>query len=156
MADAQTLIGRVTLASSQTVISFNNLPQTYRDLVLVIQGNQASNTGCYITFNGDSASSYSWTRMWGDGSSAQSSSSFSSTFVYPGDIGPGNSSMITSVSEYSASDKHKAVLSRASDAAYVFFTSARWASLAPVTSLTITGSQAFESGFTFTLYGVSA
>jgi hypothetical protein len=156
MANSHVLITSQTLGSSTPSVTLNNFGG-YRDLQIVIDGTQTANTSLYVRFNSDSASNYAWVRMFGDGSTPGSSYNASSTFVYPGDIGPGKSNVMINVMDYSATDKHKVVLSRSNiPGNYVFQTTSRWANTSAITSITISGSSNIETGFSFYLYGVIA
>jgi len=67
-------------------IGFNNIPQTFTDLKLLIsaRSNQASSTNKFFTYymNGTQASIYSSRRLTGDGSSASSSAQANDTAIY--------------------------------------------------------------------------
>jgi len=59
--------------SGVSSVTFNNIPQGYTDLVIVVSGSCASNdTSIGLLFNGDTGSSYSRTNLQGNGSSASS------------------------------------------------------------------------------------
>ena len=60
-----------TATGSQSTITFNTIPQTYTDLVLVIAGNTASITTA-LRFNNDTGSNYSRTGVRGYSSTADS------------------------------------------------------------------------------------
>jgi hypothetical protein len=73
----QTLISSVTVgAGGATSISFNSIPGTFTDLVLVYCG---ANTAA-ITFNGDTAGNYSQRWLRGTGASVQVQSSSGNTW----------------------------------------------------------------------------
>jgi hypothetical protein len=60
--------------------------------------------------------------------------------------------------DYSATNKHKTFLIRSGDKDEVWALAGRWASTSAITSLRIldTGGQTFDSGSTFTIFGVIA
>jgi len=68
-----------TIASGSTgSITFNNIPQTFTDLKLEISARENTVTGqtfvaLYLRFNNDSSSLYSDTRLYGSGTSTNSS-----------------------------------------------------------------------------------
>ena len=67
------LIEHQELASSQASIVFSSIPQTFTDLCLVLSGrtNRASNNSdIYWQFNGITTATYSFRRLYGDGTSA--------------------------------------------------------------------------------------
>jgi hypothetical protein len=155
MANAWTPIASTTLASAQASVTFT-VPSGYRDVVIVMTGNQTANTSVYVTFNGDTATSYSWSRMYGDGTNAASSANSSSAFAYPGDVGPGYSLITMVLNDYGQTDKHKTLLSRSNiPGGYVFATVSKWSNMAAVTTITIAGSSNFAAGFTLGIYGIS-
>lgn len=53
-----------TTSTAVNVVTFNNIPQTYQDLFLLLSvrvGGSSGNQGVYIQFNGDGANNYSST-----------------------------------------------------------------------------------------------
>lgn len=153
-------LANVTLGSSASSVTFSSITGSYRDLVLVISAPMSSGgVFGYLRFNGDSGSNYSAVRMFGSGSTTGSDTgligasaiNFSEFYVEQN---------ITTVNimDYTATDKHKTVLSRANAPGnYVFGIAGRWANTAAITSLTVsTSSSTWAAGSTFALYGVSA
>lgn len=155
MPDAQTLIGRITLTTTQTSISFTNIPATYRDLRLVVAAG-GLNDDLLIQFNGDGGSNYSRVYMFAQSSGAVSGTG-GTTFISAGYIGSTMTPFTLDVLDYSATDKHKPTLSRSSDTAVVGGVAGRWASTSIVTSITAyrAGSNSFAVGNTFSLYGIA-
>jgi hypothetical protein len=116
-----------------------------------------------MQYNGDTASNYSTTDLWGDGSSASSGRTSSATFMRIMGRGTGvannlNNNGITQISNYSNSTTYKTMLSRSNAAAYgVAATVGLWRSTSAITSLTITSESGnLQVGSTFTLYGIKA
>ena len=74
-------IGTVTLAASQSSITFSNIPQTYSHLQ--IRSNLAINASDNIQMriNGDSASNYSWHYVFGNGNATSASNGTSATRI---------------------------------------------------------------------------
>lgn len=159
MPDAQVQIGQVTLTSSQTSVSFTNLPQIYGDLLLVMTfQNYTASAYPGIRLNGDSASNYSRAGMRGNGSTAAAYSVAAESAAFAD--GPSANLMIqVNVFDYTAVDKHKSMLTRGVSASdTTTLVANRWASTAAVTSITITttNTDTYGSGSIFTLYGVLA
>jgi hypothetical protein len=161
-APAMQAIGNVTLSAASATVTFSNIPQTYRDLRLVITGsNTVGNVyGCFINLNGDSGSNYYFVRAHGDGSSAVTQSGNATTF---GMLGWSTLGTIANFQgdflDANATDKHKVFLGRGSDpAGRVAMFANRWANTAAITSITIIAESAssWTAGSTFTLYGVLA
>ena len=158
------LLDSTTLASSASSVTFTNIDQSYGDLVLVmspISDTGYGETQIALNFNGDTGSNYAWVRMGGTGSTTVSSDNSSATFVYAsGGTGPveaGGGIWISQIMDYSATDKHKSVLSRsnrADEATYAI--ASRWANTSAVTSITIGyPSDQYAAGSSFYLYGIS-
>lgn len=166
MADAQVLIGKITLGANSSTVAFTNLPQTYADLVMVVSSRStASNTEDYgwMYFNGDTGSNYARADLVGNNSSALGGNS--ANLIPITSVGSTATSNLWNIQrinimEYSSSSKQKTliVVNTQPESVQVIEV-ARWTSLAPITSIsmtTYTGGAAFTAGSTFTLYGVSA
>jgi hypothetical protein len=146
----------ITLGASASSVTFASIPQTYRDLVLVYNGNSSgTRADTLINFNGDTTSgNYSAIEMQGNGSTT-----FSSTYLSAGTIDNVSKDIFTiQVMDYSATDKQKISLIRSSNSASIVRASAyRWANNSAVNSFTFkTAVRDFASGSTFSLYGIEA
>jgi len=148
------LIATTTLAASTPSVSFNSLPQTYRDLIFIYNGTAATSQDFYMTLNADS-SNYTMVRMGATpGASSQAESTREVGFARTD-----SSVVIAQIMDYSATDKHKTTLSRTSgNAAVLAAYASRYASTSAITSVgfTINGGHNFQTGSTFNLYGVIA
>jgi hypothetical protein len=155
----------VTLGSSATSVTFSSIPATYRDLVLVCNWqNSGSGSASRLQLNGDTGSNYFGVWMTGNGTSAISSSETSQTSarIAGAAVGPANTYSniaILQFLDYSATDKHKTVISRyGSTATETQATASRYASTSAITSIRffdILG-QTFQTGSTFNLYGIAS
>jgi hypothetical protein len=157
-------INTITLAAATTSITFSNIPQNYRDLVLVYNGQFAFDTGGNIRLNSDSGSNYSNVIMRNNNDGVQSSFE-TGTAIYASWSSTTSGTRFQAnlqIFDYSVTDKHKSTLLRN---AYVAFgnincveaIAGRWGSTSAVTSATVSsGTNGFSSGFTFTLYGIEA
>jgi hypothetical protein len=155
------LIASSILAASASSVLFGDIPQTYRDLVLVINADGTSQTELYVRMNGDTASTYTAVRMQASGSTTAST-------TYSGTNGMrlnGNGDIMTDFSfnaiiqllDYSATDKQKTLLSRTNSSGGVDANAGRWPSTSAITSILaypFTGS--FDVGSTFALYGIAS
>jgi hypothetical protein len=152
------LIATTTLATAASSVVFGSLPQTYRDLIVIIDGGITSGAEAMaMRFNGDSGSNYHYVLANGNGSTTGAFVVSPTIFARLGSIYTGSNNFVASVMDYSATDKHKTVLARGnSPANAVFMTSSRWANTAAITSVTILPDVAntFTSGSTFQIYGV--
>jgi hypothetical protein len=157
-----TPLANITLGSAAAIVTFGSIPATYRDLICIVTAKGSVSLQSRITLNSDTGSNYNYQRMSGNGSFAGAVSAVNQTRGFLSAQSGPTSFDITQISinimDYSATDKHKTIISRADAAALA--TEAfvnRWASTAAVTSVQIrtsTGNWAAES--TFALYGVIA
>jgi hypothetical protein len=150
-----TQLNSITLASGVPSVTFSKIPQNYKDLVIVYNGETVSSGNYDITFslNGDT-SNHSIIVVGGSGSSTFS---FTAGSINTFNLGAGNKSVgIFNVMDYSAIDKHKHTLIRLNAAAAgTGMCAQRWASNSAVTSVTVgIGSGTLATGSTFTLYGI--
>lgn len=149
---------------SSGVITFSSIPSTYTDLYLVIAARNDSATYqvAKLTFNGDTGTNYSYTRLLTDGSSAPFSDR-SSNFAYI-DAGytwgtNGTSGTYTqlnlSVQNYANTTTYKTALMRQTGV-YTGAMVGLWRSTSAISSLTITAASGnWATGSTFTLYGIT-
>jgi hypothetical protein len=159
-----TPLATVTLGSAASSVTFSSIPATYRDLILVANPKAtAAVNNLRLQFNGDTASNYTGVVMRGDGTTAASFNRGAAGGMELDLFGNGvetNLEQIYNVQimDYSATDKHKTVLSRFNDASQSTGAFAsRWASTSAVTQIVlyITGTT-FAAGSNFSLYGVIA
>jgi hypothetical protein len=153
-----TQINSITLAASTSSVTFSSIPQNFRDLVLVANfTGSAAVEDVDIALNGDTGANYTRVAMYGN-SGATSSFSGTSRSV-AGIYGSNRSTTILNLMDYSATDKHKAILNRFSNAGIseVVAYAHRWANTASINSLAIAArTGTFSSGSTFILYGIEA
>jgi hypothetical protein len=156
-------LATVTLGSSASSVTFSSIPATYRDLVLVCNWqNSGSGSAGRLQLNGNTGANYFGVWMTGTGTSAISSSETSETSarIAGASVGPANTYSNTAILQfldYSATDKHKTVISRFGSASTESqATASRYASTSAITSIRffdILG-QTFQTGSTFNLYGI--
>ena len=152
----------ITLGSTASSVTFASIPQTYRDLVLVLTALGSATLEGRVRLNSDSGSHYHSVRMSGNGSSPTSASLGSQTSGSISTVATattgGALQTELQVMDYSATNKHKTMLSRSGQSAVA--TEAvvlRWASTAAVTTVEILTSEgSFEIGATFSIYGIEA
>jgi hypothetical protein len=156
-------IGSVTLSSAQTQVTFSNIPQTYTDLVVVVEGAGSTGGDLKFTLNGDAATNYSTTWLSGDGSTATSLRHNNYAYAEADrwesvTTTLGATAHILNVMNYSNSTTFKTTLIRSNSAAAG--TSALvslYRSTAAITSMTLfLSGGTFSTGSTFNLYGVGA
>jgi hypothetical protein len=157
-----TPLANVTLGSAVSVIGFNLIPGTYRDLILIVSAPGSTTLEGRLRFNGDTGNNYGYVRMSGSGSGVTSVTAASQTAAFLSAIAQATTTgalqMNLNIMDYSATDKHKTIISRASQAANGTEAFAnRWASTSAVTSIQIvTSTGNWAIGSTFALYGVIA
>jgi hypothetical protein len=150
-----TALGTITLGSSASAVTFSNIPATYRDLVFSIQGTSSGADGQIRPYlNGDTAANYYGLYVLGDGSATDTNSNAVS--MYPKTT---LSSWVMQIMDYSATDKHKTILTRQSTPAqYTLAAAVRWANTAAVQTVAFDfiGAETWSSGTTFNLWGIAA
>ncbi len=159
---SMTALASITLQEATASVSFSGIPQNYRDLVLVSSAKNATTTttdNLNITFNSDTGSNYSYVQMFGTGSGSGASSSGTETnlraLLFSGSTDTYFANGVAQIIDYSATDKHKTVISRRDSVNYYTVAVAgRWANTAAITSVVLTPiSGSITAGSTFNLYG---
>ncbi len=162
-------IASQTLTAAAASVTFSSIPttvdgKTLRDLVVVCDKLRSEISGrtFRVRLNGDTASSYSEVTMYGNGSSAVSSTAAADHFrFYPFNLPavPGQEpTFIISLFDYAQTDKHKSILTRTAnwDAATVA-TAGRYASTNATTEISFfLSADNIAAGATFSLYGIEA
>ena len=159
-----TPLATVTLGTATTQVTMSNIPTSYRDLILVINGSLASAGSYWIRLNGDTGSNYSFVTAQANHGGGIASGSGTSTIFEPWQpnnlITNGRFVNLFNFMDYSATDKHKSFLSRIggqqSDSQMVTMAAGRYASTSAINSIQTTATQNFNIGTTFSLYGVIA
>ena len=67
-------IASTTLSTTTSSVTFSSIPQTFTDLVLYISGKSATSNDSYLKtlYDNNTSAIYSYTRLYGDGSSVVS------------------------------------------------------------------------------------
>ena len=156
-------IATQTLGSSASSVTFSSIPQTFTDIVLVMN-TKGTITGSYprFQFNSDTGTNYSRTALSGSGSAAQSGRDSNLTAIVPEYNSSNQSSgfnfnSICHIMNYSNTSTYKTVLSRsnnANDGVDALVT--LWRSTSAINSIYIfLDSGSYAAGSTFTLYGIA-
>jgi hypothetical protein len=163
MASTYEPIATTTLGSAASSVTFSSISGTYTDLVLIVShlGTLAT-AEARIQLNSDTGSNYSWTQLYGNGSSAASyrASSATSLPLLPNEASSTTvpSTLIVNLQNYSNSTTNKTVLYRSSVTSLA--TSANvglYRSTSAITAINVfTNVSTFATGSTFTLYGIKA
>lgn len=154
-----------TLGTATASVTFSSIPAGYTDLRIVIAAKDGSaNTygAAFLTFNSDTTSNYSFTNLYGDGSSAGSSRASSQTnldLLIAG--GSASNFGITNVDimNYSNATTFKTIISRGNTAqSYINARVGLWRKTPEaITSITLTsGTSNYAVGSTFSLYGIKS
>ena len=145
---------------STSTITFSSIPQTYTDLVLVVNGQTSANVDIFVRFNSDTASNYSYTTLRGLGTSASSvrNSNATSLGILSGDPSAGFSTYITNIFNYTNATTYKTTVTRTNTGDRTGAIVGLWrATPAAVTTVQVRiDSGYFIAGSTFTLYGIKA
>ena len=154
-----------TLGSAAASVTFSSISGAYTDLVLVVNAASASGTvSSKIQFNGDTATSYSDTILYGDGTNAASlrNSTMDSAFLnYYGEATTTllSQTLIVNIQNYANTTTYKTFIARASSApSGVVLIVGLWRSTSAITSVLLKSSSAnnYAAGSTFTLYGIQS
>lgn len=146
-------IASTTVGSASATVTFSSIPGTYTDLILIIDSTLSSGTDIILQMNGDTGNNYSRTYILGDGSSA--SSARNSNLSSHG----GGNKMIHHFMNYSNTTTNKSGISRYGTAGTLTLAQVTlWRNTNAITSITLTGAgvTTFQSGSTFSLYGIKA
>lgn len=160
-------IASITTGAATSSITFSAIPSTYTDLVLISQFLSAGSAiSSNIVLNGDTATNYSYQRMYGSGT-ANSADNGINTANSLGSWGIGNSTdvpitFITNIFSYANTNMFKTFITNAMEpnnstgSNYVGYISSMWRSTSAITSITFQSSGNFGTGSTFNLYGIAA
>ena len=160
-----TPIASQTLASAASSVTFTGVPQNFTDLILVTNADVTSaGASINIRFNSDSGSNYSYTTMYGNGSTAASARGSSLTKSYIAAYVAPNTTLehttITHIQNYSNATTNKTFLSRSNRASASNSPGAEalvglWRNTSAITTIVIApDSGSFDTGSTFNLYGI--
>lgn len=152
-------LANTTLTGTASVVTLSSIPNTYRDLVIVIEGAPTARPDqIRLRFNSDSGNNYVTLEAGGNGTSAYTGSYTDSNAIIGYLTTTARINSVVNVLDYSTTDKEKAVFSRQSAAAEATTLRVhRWANTSAITSVSIsTQNSTFAPGFTFALYGIGA
>ena len=166
MADTATydLIASQTLASAASSITFSSIAASWTDLRIVFNVTAVSTDNLYVRYNGDTASNYSITELWGGNASTGSLTTSNATFLYITDKG----SITTTPALYAfdifsyAGSAYKTTLwNIANDrngSGYSTLGVGLWRSTSAITSVNLysPGGSNLAAGTTAQLYGIKA
>jgi hypothetical protein len=151
-----------TLGSAAATVTFSTISGAYTDLVLIIAAGNSTTANDIIQaqFNSDTGSNYSFTQILGNGSSATSGRSSNNTAMRFG-ICSNNAetNAIIQIQNYSNTTTYKSSLARINNPNVNLYAVVNlWRSTSAITSILLKMESGgnFNSGSTFTLYGIKA
>lgn len=150
-------ISTQTLGSATSSVTFSSLG-TYTDIVAVINGSGAGQD-LWLQFNGDTGTNYSMTYVYGDGSTAGSARTSNASAIPIGYMPNADTLNICQIMNYGNSTTYKTALSRDNRAGgAVGARVGLWRNTAAITSIVfkLAGGGNFNTGSTFTIYGVKS
>jgi len=171
MAFTHSKLAEVTVgASGVASIDFNNIPQNYNDLQVVISCRKS--TGNFpnpiMQFNGDTGLNYRYRGLYGDGANAASNNSTSSNSILFGvmtgssetasTFGSGQAYIPNYTSNTAKSISIESLGETNATTAYSYFVATLWTGTSAITNIKILPGAAdnFVQHSTATLYGVKA
>ena len=155
-------LATTTLGSSASSVTFSSIPTSVngvalRDLILVYAGTATGGGDVVLSFNADTTNTYPNVQMFGAGSGSGTSGAFTRTGVFVSFASTGQNNFVAQIMDYSATDKHKTVLSRYNvPSSETSAQAGRWPSNTAIATVAVRIlSNNFASGSTFSLYGVA-
>lgn len=154
-----------TLVSPSSAVSLTSIPSTYTDLILVADIKASVAANAYIRVgNGsiDSGNNYSYTTIYGDGSSAASFRSSNNSLMIGtttgGALNNRINTLIVNFQNYSNTTTFKTQINRSNSAQVeTVATVGLWRSTSAINQIQILSlSPNFDAGSIFTLYGIKA
>jgi hypothetical protein len=154
-------IATQTLGANAASVTFSSISQSYTDLVLVITGGQVTADGAWFIQVGngsiDTATNYSGTQLVGNGSTATSNRSATSSSItaLSTNSSSTNDNILINLMNYSNTSTYKTILFRGNSTEYrVATTVGLWRSTSAINQIKIYGFSNLLTGSTFTLYGI--
>lgn len=158
-------ISTQTLSSTVTGITFSSIPQTYTDLVLVINASASAAANAWLATNLTDVASLGGTRLYGDGTSAGSATTSSGndfvvfTAFDQVTTTAGAFNAILNFMNYSNTTTFKTIITRSNNSGVsVVAAVCLEKKTGAITSIEIdmVGTGTYSVGSTFTLYGIKA
>lgn len=162
---AYTPLANFTLGSNAATVTFSSINQSFRDLVMIVVARNASSTSNpALQFNSDTTSG-NYVFVTGEANSGSRTSTVGANAFIP--AGNNFAALVSGslsitrfdILDYTATNKHKTVISRVNNAsAAVGMAAGRWQNTSAITTVRLlTGNgTSYASGATFMLYGVSS
>jgi hypothetical protein len=169
MPSTYTPIASSVLTTTAASVVFSSVPQTYTDLVVVVDSTFTGTSGRYISlqYNNDSAGNYSMIYAGGSGSGTLTANFANdlSARIGNGSNNNARSTVIANVMNYTNTTTYKISFGRAATNEYAIAYCALWrgstgSAFQAITSVTVTcdgaSGNVFAAGSIFSLYGIKA
>jgi hypothetical protein len=163
MAVTYEAIATQTLSSSQTTVTFSSISQEYTDIIAVLNLTSVGDNMLGRVGNGsiDTGNNYSSTRVGGNGSSASSSRSSSTSYlIFDGSayLNTARATYVIQYMNYTNNTTKKTILARGNNSSVgVDAVVLTWSSTSPINTISFnSSSNQYLTGSTFTLYGIKA
>jgi hypothetical protein len=159
MASTYEPIATTTIGSAVTSVTFTSVSQAYTDLVIVFNGTVSSADNNAAEFNNENSNQlYSVTRLYGNGSTVGSNRSTAQNSMQLGEMATTQSIDLIYLFNYSNTSTYKTVISEASNTTgFLKRTVGLFRSTSAITTIKImTGGANYQTGSTFTIYGIKA
>ena len=157
MASTYTPIATQTLGSATASVTFSSISGTYTDLLIVFNGTSTAGNSIYTRYNSDTANNYSFTYLYGNGTTASSGRTATTGNVYVCDVATSQTMATINVMNYSNTTTYKTSLNRGGPASTSTDASVGlWRNTSAITSVEVYTNSTFTTGSTFTLYGIKA
>lgn len=163
MATTYEAIASYTVPSSASSYTFTSIPQTYTDLILIINGTASSADNALDMQVGntsiDTGSNYSTTAIYGTGSAAASYRATGDTKMDIGRADTTSGASIIHIQSYSNTTTYKTILSRGNDSSLVIATVNLWRSTSAINTIKVgrfSSGGTISTNTTLALYGIKA
>ena len=161
MATTYEKIATTTLGSTSATITLSSIAATYTDLRIVLVAKGTGYLEPYFYFNGDTATNYSKTQLYGEGTNALSINSLNANNIfwhYYGSSGTKPAFYDINVMSYAGSTYKTAIGTANEDdngSGSVSAIVGLWRSTSAITSITFgTNANSYAAGTIVTLYGI--
>ena len=154
-----TPIATTTLGSDTANVTFSSISGSYTDLILIVNGGIATQGPLNIQVNSDTGNNYSYTRLYGNGTTA-TSDRFSNKPNFDLGFFPNSldNNSIIHFMNYSNSTTFKTVVNRWNSTGFAAAVVGLWRSTSAITSIKLYNESPYnlKAGSTFTLYGIAS
>lgn len=153
-------IATVTATGGTSILIMSSIPQSFTDLVLIVNGNNNVDDEFRLRFNNDAGLNYRVLFVYGSSGGVSSSEYVGTNYAQIGGIystGTRTGQVMANIFSYSNGNINKVVSSIASSGNYIQFRTNTWRSTAVITQIdAFLAGGTFTNPTTFTLYGIKA